>query len=58
MKCNHEKYLEAEELSCRRISRSCNDGTQAKQEWERTAQVILERRREHLAVCKDCGKVS
>lgn len=55
MACNLEKYLEGEELSCRRIARSANDGTQAQKEWLKTAEVLLERRREHVQVCKKCG---
>jgi hypothetical protein len=56
MKCNHEKYLEQEELSCRRIAKSCNDGTKSQAEWLKTAQALLERRREHLKACKECSK--
>ena len=55
MKCNHERYLEENELVCRRIARSCNEGTQAEQEWLKTAEAILARRREHLKVCRECG---
>jgi hypothetical protein len=55
MKCTHEQYLEAEELSCRRISRSENDGTSSQREWLKTAEAILARRREHLKVCRECG---
>jgi hypothetical protein len=55
VKCNHEKYLEQEERSCRQIARSMNSGTQAEQEWLKTAEAILARRREHLAVCKECN---
>jgi hypothetical protein len=53
--CNIVKYLCEQELICRRIARSWNDGTQAQAEWARTAQMLFERRREHLAVCRDCG---
>jgi hypothetical protein len=56
MKCNLERYMESEELSCRRIARSMNQGTQAEQEWLKTAEAILARRREHLAVCPECSK--
>jgi hypothetical protein len=55
MKCNHEKYLEQEELSCRRIAKSCNDGTKSQSEWLKTAEALLARRREHLKVCKECA---
>jgi hypothetical protein len=55
MKCNHEKFLESTELDCRRIAKSCNDGTQAQEEWLKTASTLLERRREHIVVCKKCG---
>ena len=55
MTCTHERYLEEQELNCRRIAQSSNDGTQAHSEWLKTAEAILARRREHLAVCKDCG---
>jgi hypothetical protein len=55
MKCNLERYLEQEELSCRRIARSMNQGTQSEQEWLKTAEAILARRREHLKVCRECG---
>ena len=56
MKCNHEKYLEQEERSCRQIARSMNSGTQSQAEWLKTAQTILERRREHLLICKECDR--
>jgi hypothetical protein len=56
MKCTHERYLEEQELTCRRIAKSCNEGTQSYDEWAKTAEDILKRRREHLKVCKDCGK--
>lgn len=56
MKCNHERYLEENELVCRRIAKSCNDGTQAQAEWARTAQMLFERRREHLLICKECDR--
>jgi hypothetical protein len=55
MSCTHEQYLEAEELSCRRIAKSCNEGTQGAQEWLKTAEALLQRRREHIQVCKKCG---
>jgi hypothetical protein len=55
VKCNHCQYLEIEELSCRRIARSENDGTSSQSEWLKTAEAILARRREHLAVCKECN---
>ena len=54
MTCNHEKFLEEQELSCRRIARAANDGTQAQQEWIKTADALLERRREHIPVCIKC----
>ena len=55
MSCTLEQYLEAEELSCRRVARSCNEGTQAHREWLKTAEMLLKRRREHVLVCKVCG---
>ncbi len=58
MTCNHEKFLESTELECRRIAKSANDGTQAQQEWTKTAEAILSRRREHIQVCKKCGTKS
>jgi hypothetical protein len=58
MTCNLEKYLEEQELSCRRIAKSANDGTQSQSEWEKTATVFWERRREHIKVCKKCSKES
>ena len=56
MKCNHEKYLESEEISCRRLAKYCNEGTQAEQEWIKTAEALLQRRREHIKVCLKCGE--
>lgn len=56
MNCNHEKFLEATELECRRIAKSANDGTQSQKEWLRTAEALLVRRSEHLAVCRKCGE--
>ncbi len=58
MKCNHEAYLREQELECRRIARSSNEGTQTGEEWFRTAQALLERRREHIKVCDKCSKES
>jgi hypothetical protein len=55
MTCNHERFLEQQELECRRIARSCNRGTEGEQEWLKTAQALLVRRSEHLAVCKECN---
>ena len=55
MSCNLEQYLESEELSCRRIAKSCNEGTQGRQEWLKTAEILLARRREHILICKKCG---
>jgi hypothetical protein len=52
--CNHERFLEQQELECRRIARSCNEGTQNYDEWNRTARALLERRKEHISVCKQC----
>lgn len=54
MKCNIEKYLEEQELSCLRMARAANDGTQAQDEWLKTATVLNERRKEHVSVCKKC----
>jgi hypothetical protein len=56
MNCNHEKFLEEQELQCRRIARSCNEGTEGQREWLKTAETLLARRREHIAVCKKCSK--
>jgi hypothetical protein len=47
--------LETTELDCRRVARSCNEGTQAHREWLKTAEMLLKRRREHILVCKVCG---
>ena len=58
MKCNLERFLEQTELECRRIARSANSGTQAYDEWIKTAEALLQRRREHITVCMKCGKVS
>lgn len=55
MKCNLEKFLEQTELECRRIARSCNDGTEGQREWTKTAEALLARRREHVKVCVKCG---
>ena len=54
MTCTHEQYLESEELSCRRIAKTCHD--EARAEWLKTAEALLARRREHVAVCLKCGK--
>lgn len=56
MMCNLARFLEEEELQCRRIAKSANDGTQAQAEWVKTAEVLLERRREHVRVCMKCSK--
>jgi hypothetical protein len=48
--------MEEQELTCRRIAKSCNEGTQAQEEWLKTASTLLERRREHIVVCKKCSK--
>ena len=50
-----EQFLETTELDCRRVARSCNEGTQAHREWIKTAEMLLKRRREHIMVCKVCG---
>ena len=54
MKCNLERFLEQQELECRRIARSCHDAS--REEWLKTAEFLLARRREHVAVCEKCGK--
>ena len=56
MKCTITSYLEAEELQCRRIAQSSNDGTKDQAEWLKTAESLLKRRREHIAGCKECQK--
>jgi hypothetical protein len=53
--CNHERFLRSTELECRRIARSCNDGTQGRQEWLKTAECLLERRSEHVVECEKCS---
>jgi hypothetical protein len=58
MACNLQSYLREQELECRRIARSCNEGTRAFTEWIVTAQVLLERRREHIERCPKCSKES
>ena len=54
MTCNHERFLREQELECRRIAKSANGGTQAQAEWVKTAEVLLERRREHIKICTKC----
>jgi hypothetical protein len=56
MNCTYERYLEQQELEFRRIAKSANDGTQAQKEWLRTAEALLQRRNEHLSVCRKCGE--
>ena len=56
MMCNLYQYLQGEELTCRRIAKSCNEGTQCAEEWLKTAEAILARRREHITVCRECGE--
>jgi hypothetical protein len=56
MTCNHEKFLKATEIECLHIAKSCNEGTQAYQEWMLTAEALIQRRNEHVAVCKKCSK--
>ncbi len=55
MMCTLTSYLEAEELQCRRIAHSANDGTKDQREWLRTAEALLARRKEHLAGCRECS---
>lgn len=55
MTCNHERFLESTELEFRRIAYSCNEDSQGRQEWLRTAEALLARRREHIQTCKKCG---
>jgi hypothetical protein len=55
MTCNLERYLREQELTCRRIAKTATDGSHTQIEWFVTADILLERRREHLAVCRDCG---
>jgi hypothetical protein len=54
MNCNLDRYLEEQWIACLRIAKSANDGTQAQAEWVRTAEAILQRRNEHVSVCKKC----
>ena len=58
MTCNPNSYLREQELECRRIAKSCNEGTQDQNEWLATAAVLLERRREHVSTCLKCSKES
>ena len=58
MNCNHELFLEEQELECRRIAKSCNEGTQGHSEWLKTADTLLKRRREHVVICKKCKESS
>jgi hypothetical protein len=55
MTCTLTQYLKEQELTCCRIAKSCNEGTQRAEEWLKTAEAILARRREHLTVCKECN---
>ncbi len=54
MKCCHCQYLEEEFVECLRVAKSANDGTQAQEEWLKTAEALRKRRNEHLKVCKIC----
>jgi len=56
MKCTVTLYLEQQELDCRRIAHSSNDGTKDQREWLKTAEGLLQRRKEHVAGCKECAK--
>jgi hypothetical protein len=53
MTCTLEQYLCEQELTCRRIARTVHDPI-AHEEWLKTAQSLLERRREHIKVCGKC----
>jgi hypothetical protein len=55
MTCTLTQYLKEQELVCRRIARSENEGTPSQIEWLKTAEAVLARRREHLKVCRECG---
>jgi hypothetical protein len=54
MKCNVTSYLEQQERDCRWIAQAANDGTKDQQEWLKTAEALLKRRREHIAGCIGC----
>jgi hypothetical protein len=54
MTCNLWKFIRQQEFECYRISRTCDEGSQNRSEWEKTAQALLERREEHVKVCKKC----
>ena len=54
MKCNLLRYIEEQAVVCVRIARSCDEGSESRTEWQRTVEVLMERRKEHVAVCKKC----
>ncbi len=56
MTCTLERYLREQEVTCLRIAKSANDGTPAQTEWLKTAEVLHERRVQHILVCKTCSK--
>ena len=54
MSCILAAYLREQELTCLRIAKASNDGTEAQKEWLRTAQVLIDRAAEHKETCKKC----
>lgn len=56
MKCNLLAYIEEQEMTCLRIAKAANEGTQAQQEWLKTAQVLIDRAKDHQKACKTCSR--
>ena len=54
MTCILSSYLEEQTFTCLRIAKSANEGTQAQQEWLRTAQVLIDRTQHHKKICGKC----
>ncbi len=56
--CVLREYLEEQSVTCLRLAKSANDGTQAQREWLLTAEVLIQRAKEHEATCQKCKKKS
>lgn len=58
MSCNISAYLEEQQIVCLRIARASNEGTDAQKEWLKTAQVLINRAKDHQRTCKKCKEQS
>jgi hypothetical protein len=56
--CILARYLEAEELVCRRMERTANADTPHGQEWHRVAEALLDFRQNHVVRCERCQPVT